>query len=132
MSIDMNLDGMDRISSRLEKMGKEGVKIGNKGLEQGANAIITEAKNILNSNGSVRTGKLKKGLKISKVKKKGNKKYIQAGIQRDDNSEIFYGKFLEFGTSRMSARPFLVPAYYSKKEEAKKIIINELKKGLGI
>lgn len=36
------------------------------------------------------------------------------------SKEAFYGRFLEFGTSRMAARPFLRPAYDAKKEEAVK------------
>lgn len=34
------------------------------------------------------------------------------------SKDAFYGRFLEFGTSKMAARPFLRPAYEAKKQEA--------------
>ena len=79
-----------------------------------------------------RSGKLRRGLKVSGVRSKKGHKYVFAGIQKGDNSEIFYGSFLEFGTSKMAARPFLGPAYESKKREAEKVIKEELRKGLGL
>lgn len=132
MSTSMELEGMDAIISRIESMGRAGIKLEGQALKIAGNLIVEEAKNMLESNGSVRSGKLKDGLKVSGTRKKGNKKYVQVGIQKGDNSNIFYGKFLEWGTSKMSARPFLGPAYSSKKDEAKKIILNQLKQGLGL
>jgi HK97 gp10 family phage protein len=34
------------------------------------------------------------------------------------SKEAFYGRFIEFGTSKMSARPFLRPAYEAKRRDA--------------
>jgi HK97 gp10 family phage protein len=34
------------------------------------------------------------------------------------NLDAYYGRFVEFGTSKMSARPFLRPAFEAKKEAA--------------
>jgi len=34
------------------------------------------------------------------------------------SKDAFYGRFLEYGTSKMSARPFLRPAYEAKKQAA--------------
>ncbi len=132
MSSSIELDGMERIISRIEAMGKAGVRVENNALKVSAQLIVDEAKNNLKRNGMIRTGNLIAGLKVSGIKRKGNKKYIQAGIQKGDNSKIFYGKFHEYGTSKMAARPFLVPAYESKKDEAKQIIMNELRRGLGL
>ncbi|WP_242951287.1 HK97-gp10 family putative phage morphogenesis protein [Clostridium kluyveri] len=42
-------------------------------------------------------------------------------MDRGDNSEIFYGKFIGFGTSKMSARPFLQPAYEKNKDNIQKL-----------
>lgn len=132
MSADMNLEGMEGLISRIETMGKAGTRIEGKALKAAGTVMVDAAKNILESNGNVATGKLKDSLKVSGIRKKGNKKYVQVGIQKEDNSEIFYGKFLEWGTSKMNARPFLGPAYASKRNEAKEILMNELKQGLGL
>lgn len=34
------------------------------------------------------------------------------------SKDAFYGRFLEYGTSKLSARPFLRPSYEAKKSEA--------------
>ncbi|MBN3404448.1 hypothetical protein CF088_03840 [Clostridium botulinum] len=124
----MELDGMDNLIRKIEDMGKAGTKIENKALKKAGELIVEEAKN----NVPFRKGKLKEGLKVSGVRKKNGNKFVLAGIQKGDNSKIFYGKFLEFGTSKMKARPFMGPAYESKKEEAKEVIKDELRKGLGL
>lgn len=90
---DMELEGMDSLIRKLDDMGKAGTRIENKALKKAGQIIVNEAKN----NVSVRTGKLKEGLKVSGVRKKGGNKFVLAGIQKGDNSKIFYGKFLEFG-----------------------------------
>lgn len=132
MSSSMELDGLDNIVSRIESMGKAGSKLEGTALKLAGNIMLEEAKNNLESNSNVRTGKLRDNLEVSGVKRKGNKKYVMIGIQKGDNSNIFYGKFLEWGTSKMSANPFLGPAFVSKKSEAKELIMNELRRGLGL
>jgi HK97 gp10 family phage protein len=41
-----------------------------------------------------------------------------AGKKRDVDRDSFYWKFLEFGTNKMAARPFLRPAFEANKEGA--------------
>lgn len=128
--VEMELEGVDELIKKIEELGKRGSRIENKALKKAGQVIVDEAKKTTAF--TDRTGKLRKGLKVSGVRSKDGNKYVLAGIQKDDNSEIFYGKFLEFGTSKMNARPFLGPAYEAKKDEARKVIIQELKKGLGL
>lgn len=125
---DMQLEGMDDLLRKIEDLGRQGSKVENKALKRAGKVILEEAKN----NVPVKTEKLKKGLKLSGIKNKNGSKYVLVGIQKSDNSEVFYGKFLEFGTSKMAARPFMGPAYESKKEEAKEIIKEELKIALNL
>ncbi|HDK7182949.1 TPA: HK97 gp10 family phage protein [Clostridium botulinum] len=124
----MELGGMDELIRKIEDIGKAGTRIENAALKKAGELIVEEAKN----NVPVKTEKLKKGLKVSGVHKKNGNKFVLAGIQKGDNSRIFYGKFLEFGTSKMKAQPFMGQAYESKKEEAKEIIKQELKNALGL
>nr|WP_208461157.1 HK97-gp10 family putative phage morphogenesis protein [Clostridium botulinum] len=124
----MELDGLDELIRKVQDMGRAGTMIENRALKKAGELIVEEAKN----NVPFRKGKLKEGLKVSGVRKKNGNKFVLAGIQKGDNSKIFYGKFLEFGTSKMKARPFMGPAYESKKEEAKEVIKEELRKGLGL
>jgi len=126
----LEVKGMQELLDKLTKLGKKGSRIENK-------AILAAAKPILDAAVSTnafrdRTGKGRAGLKINRVKSKGDTKTVLIGIEKGDISEIFYMKFLEFGTSKMSARPYLGPAYEAHKAEAIEIIKSEFKKGLGI
>ena len=122
----IELTGVDEILNKLQQMGANISRLENKALRNAAEPVLEDAK----ANVPVRTGKLKKGLKITNVKKKEGIKYILVGVDRGDNSEIFYSKFIEFGTSKMSARPFLQPAYEKNKDNIQKTIANTLKEGL--
>lgn len=123
---DIELTGVDEILNKLQQMGANISRLENKALKNAAEPVLRDAK----ANMPVRTGKLKKGLKITNVKKKQGVKYILVGVDRGDNSEIFYGKFIEFGTFKMSARSFLQPAYEKNKDNIQKTIANTLKEGL--
>ncbi|KZL93972.1 HK97-gp10 family putative phage morphogenesis protein [Clostridium magnum] len=122
----IELTGVDEILNKLQQMGANVGRLENKALKNAAEPVLEDAK----ENVPVRTGKLKKGLKITNVKKKDGMKYILVGVDRGDNSEVFYGKFIEFGTSKMPARPFLQPAYEKNKNTIRKAIAETLKEGL--
>jgi HK97 gp10 family phage protein len=44
------------------------------------------------------------------------------------SKEAFYGRFVEFGTSRSAASPFLRPGYEAKKQEAAQAMIDVIQK----
>ena len=151
MSLDIELTGIEDIQKALLSIGNKAKEVEETSLNKGAEVILNTAKNNLSTVAKKRTGKLEENLGISKVKRRKGQKYILVGLEPDDTSEIFYGKFLEWGamphTIRIrkgksagrtihlpgiSPRPFLAPAYESKKEEVKKIIANEFRKALGL
>jgi HK97 gp10 family phage protein len=124
----IELTGVDEILNKLQQMGTNISRLESKALKNAAEPVLEDAKatNAFND----RSGKLRKGLKISNVKNKEGTKYILVGIDKGDNSKIYYGKFLEFGTSKMPARPFLQPAYEKNKDKIQKTIAETLKEGL--
>lgn len=123
---DISLNGVQEILDKLQQIGANVGKLENKALKNAAEPVLDDAK----SNVPVNTGKLKEGLDISNIKKKDGVKYVNVGITKSDNSEIFYGKFIEFGTSKMPARPFLQPAFEKNKNTVKNIIADTLREGL--
>lgn len=127
---ELEVKGMQELVDKVKQLGNKAKKIENQALLKGAEPILKEA--VSTTEFHDRTGRLRKNLKISRPKSKGDTKYVLVGIDKGDISEIFYGKFLEFGTSKMNARPFLGPAYESKKEEAKEIIKQELRNALNL
>ena len=149
--VEMELEGTDLIINRIQEMGRAARLIEDKAVNEAGKVILKEAKNNLASQVKRRTGNLEDGLKISAVKGSSGNRYVLVGIEKDDNSEIFYGKFFEWGASAhrisirrgkykgrvvnhpgISPRPFLGPAYISKIKEARDIMKRELIKGLGL
>jgi phage protein, HK97 gp10 family len=124
----IELTGVDEILNKLQQIGANVGKLENKALKNAAEPVLEDAK--ATNAFKDRSGKLRKGLKITNVKKKEGIKYILVGVDRGDNSEVFYGKFIEFGTSKMPASPFLQPAYEKNKNTIQKTIAETLKEGL--
>jgi HK97 gp10 family phage protein len=57
---------------------------------------------------------------------KANRRKNRVGRKFKTEGLAYYWKFLEFGTSKMAARPFMRKAFEAKKEEAVRILQQEL------
>ena len=128
MNTELDFSCIDDYRKKLEALGRKGTRIENKALEEGAEPILQE----MVKNCPVRTGKAKKHLTKSKPKKEKGIQIVKIGVQKSDNSEAFYLKFYEWGTSKQIARPFMRPAFENKRKEAleitKGIIREEIRK----
>ncbi len=121
---DVKLDGLEDLLTELGKLGKEGEKIEREILKKAGekvkDAIIKEAPQ--------RTGNLKKNIKVSNIKRIDGAAMIDVYPSKD----AFYAPFLEFGTTSMKADPFMSRGYENSKEEVEDLIVEEIKKGLGL
>lgn len=128
MKVDLDFSSIDTFQKRLEELGRKGTKIENEALLAGAEVVNKE----IVRNAPEKTGRAKQFLKVSKVTKEKGIKVVKVGISREDNSEAFYLKFHEYGTSKMSARPFMRPAFERKRKEALEKTHEVIRKGLGL
>lgn len=119
---------IDDLQKKLEVMGRKGSKLENEALLAGAEIINKEIVN----RAPEKIGKAKKHLKISKPKREKGIKVVKIGVNKSDNSEAFYLKFYEYGTSKQPARPFMRPAYERKRKEALEKTKEIIRKGLGL
>lgn len=118
-------------------------------MRKGANVIAKEAA----SRAPVRTGNLKKLIAVRKRKRKpadvaiaysvgvlggaastygdtkGNRKKQRVGKMLQEQN-AYYWRFLEFGTEKMKAKPFLRPAFDSAGEDAIDAIAEGFRTGL--
>ncbi|WP_415918019.1 HK97-gp10 family putative phage morphogenesis protein [Xylanivirga thermophila] len=120
----MKLEGMENLLNELDKLGQKGSRIENKALKEAGNIV----KESIVKEVPVRTGKLKENITVSNVKSKDGVKKVEVGPGKDE----YYAAFLEFGTTNMNANPFISRGYENSKEEAEKVIVEEIKKGLGL
>ncbi|WP_426453848.1 HK97-gp10 family putative phage morphogenesis protein [Paenibacillus sp. S-38] len=127
---EMKLEGMDELVKRLQEMGRKGAAIERAALQAGGEVIRSAAsERAPRSNDAPH---LADNITISKIKTSQGMKYVLVGPQKGDNSEFFYGKFLEWGTSKMAARPFLGPVAAEKQGEVIEKMKQAIKDGLGL
>ena len=83
----------------------------------GAKVVSDEAKTLV----PVKYGRLKKSIGIIKRRSK-NRNIISFSVspRKGGKNDGFYGRFIELGTSKMSAKPFLRPALEKSVEETLK------------
>lgn len=73
---------------------------------------------------SRKPGSLRAGIKISMQR---NFKKAAVTMVVRHSAKTFYGKFVEFGTKHMPAKPFMRPALQSEFERAKTVFVERLK-----
>lgn len=64
------------------------------------------------------------------VDNKRNRKLGRVGGEYNTYGPLFYARFLEFGTSRMTAKPFLTPAFEAAKPELPGMFQKELTRAI--
>lgn len=117
-----SLEGMQELLDKLEQLGKEGKKVESNALKKAGNVLKEE----IIKQAPERTGNLKKNIVVSNIKKNKEGSYVQVGT----NNKSFYGKFVEFGTTKMAADPFMSRSFESKKDEIQETIATEIKRGV--
>lgn len=106
----IQLEGMDEIRRMLEGLVEKKGKAENKALRSGALVVKAAAAIRAPRSRSQNKEHLADNIIVSNVRTEDGQKYILVGPQRGDRNKFFYGKFLEFGTSKRPARPFMGPA----------------------
>lgn len=109
MSVDFRIEGLDELESQFDRLADTSKKkVMMKALNAGIQPIKKEAK----ARAPERTGLLKKNIR-SKQMRYTEKPSVGIYI----SGKAYYWYFIENGTSKMDAAPFLRPAVDSKYEE---------------
>jgi HK97 gp10 family phage protein len=85
------------------------------------------AKDISNNAPVGATGHLKQSVVAKMLKRIGNKPATAIAALDIKKLKAFYGYFIEYGTSKMSARPFFRPTVDNRKAGLLKEVVDELK-----
>jgi HK97 gp10 family phage protein len=117
----LQLHGMQELLRQLEQVGSEAERIKKDALLAGAEVVQQAA----SEKAPRDTGKLAENIVISDIKEDGT---VDIGPDRDR----FYGLFLEFGTSKMAARPFLQPAFEENKEQVQQKMADVIRREMGL
>lgn len=120
---EMRIEGLETLMARLAAISEQVVTdAGKKALQEGGEVLRRE----ISSRAPRDTGKLADNIMKSGVKTKDGMDYIEVGPSK----KVFYSLFLEFGTTKMSARPFIVPAMEESRNEIFNAIAEVLRREL--
>lgn len=126
MGTNFELDGLKEMNAKLEKMGIVGSKIQNNAIKAGGEVLqksISEHVVVSDRNET----HIRDDIVVSNVKNKNEEKYVEVGAGKET---AWRAKFLEFGTSKMSARPFMSPAMSESQDDVLKAIAEKMREGL--
>ncbi|HLR91835.1 MAG TPA: HK97-gp10 family putative phage morphogenesis protein [Atopostipes sp.] len=120
--MDLEIEGLDELTQQLEKMGYDVKQNEEKALVAGAEVMQKATKGQVR----VRTGNLKDHIEISDVE--NGEVYVYV----DQQGQAYYGFFLEMGTSKMRAQPFMGPAFNRSKGQIERAMADSLRQVLGL
>ena len=127
----MSITGLDELINNCNKLtGTEIIQKTNKKIlkKVGKNVQITAKKIAPKSPNPWRSGRkgsrtglhMADEIPLSGVKSKNSNQYITVGWEKTDNSPYYYAKFVEWGTTKQKAQPFLFNASKQHREELNK------------
>jgi HK97 gp10 family phage protein len=113
---------MDELLQRLEQLGEQAEAVKKTALEEGAEVIRAE---------------IESNTKRSNISHDHMADGIITNIKEDvavigPGAEFYYAHFLEFGTKKMAAQPFMGPSFERKKEAAKEKMAEVIRQELGL
>lgn len=139
-NVRIRTEGFAELAERLKQLGP---RVAKNALRRAVSSGAAVVRNDARSRAPVDTGEMKKDIQIKREKDergsfmakyavfvRSGKKSRMSGRARDVQKDSFYWKFLEYGTSKMPAQPFMRPAFEARKEEALKVIGEKLDEGI--
>ena len=123
--VSVTMDGLSELQAKLAKFAKS-EEVTNVALEKAGEHLRSEIQGMT----PVRKGPSGGALKAAIVKGEVINGKIQIGPSQQ--GPAFRAHFVEFGTSKMPAQPFMRPAFEQSKSTIENIMASEIRKGLGL
>jgi HK97 gp10 family phage protein len=110
-------------------MGARGNEIKKKALDR-AGELVKSAMERKAPRSDLNKRHMADNIAVSNIERSDGIDYVEIGPTRGDNSEFFYSKFTEYGTSKMPAQHWAEKSVLENKREINRIIEEELRRGL--
>ena len=125
----IELEGMQELIDRVNKLGTKGEVIKKITLMK-AGTLVKNSMEKKATRSILNKKHMADNIKMSDIEKENGVDYIKIGPNKGDNSEFFYSKFTEWGTSKIPAQHWAENSVLENKKEINEIIVEELKRGL--
>ena len=125
----LELEGMQELIDKVNKLGVKGdvikkITLGKAGKLVKSNMEKNAPRSDLNKK------HMADYIKISEIEKENGVDFIEIGPNKGDDSEFFYSKFSEWGTSTQPAQHWVENSVLENKKEINRIIQEEIKRGI--
>lgn len=125
----IELEGMAELIDKVNKLGARGEVIKKKALDKAGELVKGSMERK-----APRSEEAKKhmadNIEVSEIKKEDGVDFVKIGPNKGDNSEFYYSKFTEWGTSKIPAQHWAENSLIENKREINQTIKEELKRGL--
>jgi len=113
--VTMQIEGLKELAEKLHAMGPDIARNALKGAVGSAARLIRDEAKATNPDDTGRTDRALYA-KLIKEESSAHQATYKVGVrsggrERRKNRDAFYWRFIEFGTSKMPARPFMRPAF---------------------
>lgn len=123
--IKVDVVGIPGLEAALRQLGNRVERVLEGAVRQAARVVATEAR----GRAPVDTGTLRRSITAAKLESLAvaGSMFVDygVGVERNKtfrNADGYYARFLEFGTKKMSARPWLRPALDARAQEVQQVI----------
>lgn len=125
----VKLTGVEEVIRELNRLGEKANKIENEALKSAGQIVARRMRQKVNISTKDQPH-TRFNIEVGRVRNQGDGyKYVPIGPNKKVN---WRAKFLEWGTSKMSARPFVQPAAAESENRVVDEIERALKRGLGL
>ncbi|WP_207719864.1 MULTISPECIES: HK97-gp10 family putative phage morphogenesis protein [Clostridium] len=125
----MELEGMQELIDKVNKLGEKGERIKKNALDK-AGDLVKSSMEKKAPRSSLSKKHMADNIKISDIENENGVDFVDIGPNKGDNSEFFYSKFSEWGTSKQSAQHWAENSVVENKKEINNVIKEELQRGL--
>ncbi len=125
----LELEGMEELIDRVNKLGEKGEVIKKKALDK-AGELVKSTMETRAPKSEETKRHMAENIQVSEIQKDNGVDFIKVGPNKGDNSEFFYSKFTEWGTSKIPAQHWAEKSVLENKREINETIKTELQRGI--
>jgi HK97 gp10 family phage protein len=125
----IELEGMQELIDRVNKLGNKGEEIKRKALNK-AGAMVKSSMEQKAPRSQENKRHMADNIQVSDIEQEDGLDFIKIGPNKGDNSEFFYSKFTEWGTSKIPAQHWAEKSVLENRRSINALIKEELERGL--
>lgn len=120
------IEGIEELLNKLSQLDNSVDEVIDNALKEAGNNVKVEMQRLVKVS-DINHKHIKDDIQVSQIKGKGTEKYVEIAPGKETN---WRAKFLEFGTIKMNAEPFMEPAHLNTKKANLELIKKRLMEAL--